>query len=614
MPVEFGELAKLIGGIILFIIPGYLWSFILFPKITRLERIVFGFVLTISMFVLAMFTIDIILGLPLTYTKTWVLYGVYTGIVLILYFISLFKIGLSTQTKQLFTKFKEFFKQPIKTITTNKNFQILLLLTGIIIFAGFMGLLPHIKDNYYLPFHVDEWIHWTYGKSVMESGSSSFIDPYTGSGVTQSLELGFHYIIASLSWISNSTFVTMFVFMPAIIGIFTSLIAFNIGERCERKFGLEAALLVSLIPTTCRFLGPSFFVAVTLGLLFIVFTIWLLQQEKLLLTPLIPIIIWCTFLIHPPTALAGIIITIIYALMLLLEKKYKLSAITAGLSLVPIGFVFLLAARWDVAIQQVIDAFFGGKYFLDLNLPKIWVSFEHMGLVVWVLCIIGAYFAFSKGKTTVRAIGLSVIVFIAFIGLYDKFGYGLPIMYDRSFMYLFLMVALIAGWGLGELRRTITETSERLLPKQYANLKKYIGIIVPVVVCLILVTTTVPAHLEISYYQMINETDYETFIWIEENIDNFRDENHSYDRGAVNPFFASPFSAVTRIYMVSSIMNPIYGYSLHTEMEKFLNEKCVDTSFMDQHQISVVYTTSCNNDNLTMIYPNVYLYPGLYDE
>ena len=30
MPVEFVELAKLIGGIILLIIPGYLWSFFLF--------------------------------------------------------------------------------------------------------------------------------------------------------------------------------------------------------------------------------------------------------------------------------------------------------------------------------------------------------------------------------------------------------------------------------------------------------------------------------------------------------------------------------------------------------------------------------------------------------
>ncbi|MCK4348691.1 MAG: hypothetical protein KAW47_08750 [Thermoplasmatales archaeon] len=611
MPVDIIDLGRLILAIILLIIPGYLWSFIFSKDLKRLERIVFGFVLSLCVLSFGSFIIDVLLGLPITATKVFLLLAVYTIPVLILYSISVLRFDSPIKKLKKFKKLKlkEFIKLKFKKIKNPK----FLLLAFILAFSAFMIFLPHYRGDYFLPFHVDEWMNWSYGKAVMETGSSAFIDPYLGSGIVQSLEPGFDYITASLSWISGSNFVTMYVFMPSIIAIFTSLVAFNVGERSERRFGLEAALLVSLIPTTCRFLGPSFFVSVSLGLLFIAFTIWFLQQKKLLLTPLIPIIIWCTFLIHPPTALAGIIITIIYALMLLLEKKYKLSAITAGLSLVPIGFVFLLATRWDVSLQQVIDAFLGGKYFSEYNLPKILVSFEHMGTVVWVLCIIGAYFAFSKGKTTVRSIGLSAITFIALIGLYDKFGYGIPIMYERSFMYLFLMVALIAGWGLSELRRTITEISERFLPRQYVNLKKYTSIIVPVVVCLLLVTTVVPAHMDIPYYQMIDEEDYETFTWIEENIDSFRDENHSYDRGAVNPFYASPFSAVTGLYTVSSIMCPLYGYNLHGEMEKFLNEKCVDTSFMDQHKISVVYTTSCNNSNLTMIYPNVYLYPGLYD-
>ena len=54
-------------------------------------------------------------------------------------------------------------------------------------------------------------------------------------------------------------------------------------------------------------------------------------------------------------------------------------------------------------------------------------------------------------------------------------------------------------------------------------------------------------------------------------------------------------------------MHLIWGYGLHTEMKTFLNNKCVDTSFLDKHGISLVYG-SCNNDNLTMVYPNVYLY------
>ena len=610
MPIEPIEFLKLIGGIAILIIPGYLWSFFLFRDINCLERIVFGFILSLCVLIFGLFLIDVPLGLPITATKFFLLFIVYTIPALILCSMSIFGFGPAILRFGISKpKLGEFIKLKINKVKNPK----FLLLAFILAFAAFMIFLPHIKEGYFLPFHVDEWIHWTYSKSVMECGSSAFINPYGGSGIIQSLELGFHYVIASLSWISGSNFVTIFVFMPAIIGIFVSLVAFNIGEGPKRKFGLEVALIVSLIPTTCRSLGPSFFVAVSLGLLFIVFTIWFLQQKKLLLTPFIPVIIWCTFLIHPPTALAGIVITIIYALMFLLEKEYKLSAITAGLSLVPIGFVFLLSTRWDVSIQQVIDAFLGGKYFFDFDLPKIGVSFEHMGIVVWVLCAIGLYFAATRGKTVVHTICLSSVAFLVLIVLYDKLGYGIPIMYERSFMYLFLMVTLAAGWGLSELRRTAIENSGRFIPKKYKNLSKHIRIIIPAVVCFLLVVTVVPVHMDISYYHMIDENDYETFIWIEDNLDSFRDENHSYDRGAVDPFFASPFSTVTRLYIVSSSMHPIHGYSLHERVSEFLNNKCVDTGFMDEHKISVVYTPSCDNDNLTMIYPNVYLYPGLYD-
>ena len=140
------------------------------------------------------------------------------------------------------------------------------------------------------------------------------------------------------------------------------------------------------------------------------------------------------------------------------------------------------------------------------------------------------------------------------------------------------------------------------------------GIVVPAAVCLLLATTAVPAHMEIPYYQMINEEEFETFSWIYDNIDSYRDENHSYDKCAIDPFKASPFAAVSGLYIVSSTMSPLYGYDLHTEVEQFLNEKCVDTSFLHKHDVSVIYSSNCNNKNFTMIYPNVYIYPGLYEK
>lgn len=595
MPIEAIELLKLIVGIFILIIPGYLWSFLLFKELKTLERIVFGFVLGLGVLCCGMFLLDVVFGLPLTTTKVFILLAVYTIPVVVLCLLSIYRSGL-----------------PRLHLPSLKNPKYILLLL-ILAFTVFMIFLPHWSDNYYLPFHVDEWIHWEYSRAVIEDGSSAFTNPYTGSGTTQSLEMGFHCITAGIKWITGTTFNTIVVFMPSIIAIFASLTAFIIGERAERKFGLEAALLVAFIPTTCRFLGPSFYVAVAMGLLFLLFIMWLGQHRKILAALLIPFFLWCAFLIHPPTALAGIIIAFSYALLLVLEKEYKLSALMSGLSLIPIGLVFLLTTRWDYSLQQVIDAFFGGQtFFSEYELPQIWPSFEHLGIITWILCIIGAYFAFSRGKAIQRTITLSAIAFIALIGLYDKLGYGLPIMYERSFMYLFLMVALIAGYGLSEIRRLIKNNSEKIVPKHYRKISKHLGIIVPAVVCIILVTTAVPAHLDIGYYQMINEEEYETFTWIRNNIDEYRDETHLYDKAAVNPFYASPFSAVTGLYIASSSMHPIYGYSLHKEMETFLNNKCTDTSFLDTHGIGVIYGT-CNNNNLTMIYPDVYLYPGLYE-
>ena len=113
---------------------------------------------------------------------------------------------------------------------------------------------------------------------------------------------------------------------------------------------------------------------------------------------------------------------------------------------------------------------------------------------------------------------------------------------------------------------------------------------------------------------MINEKDYQTFSWIQNNINHYRDTNHSYDRAAIHPFKASPMSAITGLYIISSTMHPIYGYQLHSEMEKFLREKCTDTNFLDKHRISVVICEECNNSNLTKIHENIYIYPGLYEK
>jgi len=594
VPIEPTELIKLIGGIFIIIIPGYLWSFLFFKQLTILERVVFGFVISLIVLTCGVFAIEIIFNFSITQNILLLLYIAYTIPVVILFSLSVKRFGKPKIPKK-------------EDIINKKN----LLLVFILSFVFFVVFIPHLKNGYFLPFHVDEWIHWSYTREIIESASSSFVNPYTGIGITQSQEVGFHLMTTNIHFLSNSSLITMFLFLPSIIMVFTSLTVFNLGQRAKCQFGLEGAFLVAFIPTTCRFLGPSFYVPVGVGLLFLVFILWLGQLKKIQAIILLPLLIFFLFIMHPPTALAGLILVMVYSLWLLFEKKYLLAILSGGFSVIPVIAILILATRWKYGLNDVINAVFGTSY--DLWLPKIWTSFEYLGLITWIFFVIGVYFCFSKGKTIQRTIGFSSMIIIISIGIYDKLGYGVPIFYERAFMYLYLLVALAAAIGISEFRNTLPEVIDRYKDIKIKNFSKYIRWGIPIVVAIILLLTAFPAHLDIQYYQMINEEEYENFTWIHDNIDKYRNETYKFDKAAVAPFKASPFSAITGLYILSSSMHPLYGYNLHQKMSEFLNNGCINSSFMDKYEISVVYTTSCNNENLTAIYPNVYLYTGLYE-
>ena len=596
MPVEHFELIKLITGIIVITIPGYLWSFTLFKHLSRLERFVFGFVFGLGILTCTTFMLNAIFDIRITQTFVVLLFALYASPAFILYGISIYRFGLP-----------KIDLTPIK----NKKF---IILVGILCFTLFMMFLPHLSNNYYLPFHVDEWIHWSYSQSVMESGSTTFTNPYTGVGNTTHAETGFHICTACIAYLSSANLPSIFLFLPSIIGAFISLTAFNIGERSKRKFGLEAAFIIAFIPTTIRFLGPSFYVAVTLGLLLLIFVIWLGQLKKSQGALLVVAFIGFMFIVHPPTALAGITIMIIFSVFLLLGKEYKatlLTGIFSIISIIPIIIAYYLTTRWDYSIEMFLQAAYGKEYLLKL--PGIWISFEHFGVITWVLFVIGIYYSFINGKSLKRAMSFASIIFIIIIGFYSQLGYGVPILYERAFLYLFVLVGLTAGVGLSELRKSIECIAVKNTFKRYRQVSKNLRFIPPVVVCTLLLITAVSAHIEIPYYQMIDENDYETFIWIRNHIEDYRSENHSFDIGAVHPFKASPFSAITGIHIISSSMHPIYGISLENQMKKFLNEKCDNTSFLEQHRLSIIYG-HCNNEYLKEIHENVFLYYGIPPE
>ena len=111
----------------------------------------------------------------------------------------------------------------------------------------------------------------------------------------------------------------------------------------------------------------------------------------------------------------------------------------------------------------------------------------------------------------------------------------------------------------------------------------------------------------ISNTPLIGEEEFETALWLKENLPELRDKNLTYDRIAIDPFKAAPFSSVSGLYISFSSMHPLLRYEQRDKMIEFLENNCTDTNFLQRYKISVVYNPDCENNNLTKIYPNVYI-------
>ena len=191
MPIELFEMLKLAAGLIIITIPGYLWSFIFSKKLTIIERLIFGFILSLSFITISAYFLNIFFDIKLTFLFIIALYLIYALPIIILYLISIYKLGLPK----------------IKIKPLNLKY---LMLIGLIFFIFFMIFLPHIINNHYLPFHVDEWKHWTYTKGIIYNGCTVFTNPYLGSGTAASPEIGFHISTTIIHWLSGSNIQTIF--------------------------------------------------------------------------------------------------------------------------------------------------------------------------------------------------------------------------------------------------------------------------------------------------------------------------------------------------------------------------------------------------------------------
>ena len=458
--------------------------------------------------------------------------------------------------------------------------------------AFYIAFIPH--QNYPYLVHIDEWVHLAYSEAMLRVGSTTFIDPFGGQsavGLSSNLEAGFHLFWGVFQQISGISWLTIFRYFPSIIFIITVLAVYVLARR--EGFGWEAALFTCLIPTTVGILGPAFLVPMTMGLLFIPLSLFIVFNFRTVWSYVVLFIFTCFLLsMHAPTAI-GLAIILIPYILLNFKGNFRHSL---GITLA-IAIPFLAPFPWIFKmLLPTAKSLFSPVPIADyVVIPEIIQTYGYLPVG---FALLGTFLLAMKGERKNYGLILGLLALLGMLVAFFTFHYGIPIMYERGLVYTMLILSIMAGAGLTGVR-TI-----RLPSKVIVEPKSFIARNVGNILCLILIGVTlamcIPDRQETPYYHMIDEEDYQAFVWIKDNV------NENYEKAILDPWKATAFTAITQ----KNVYTRIHAYPESSDRKayEFLRNGCTDTAFLRENEISIVYSEwNCNNPALVEVRKNIYL-------
>jgi len=472
-----------------------------------------------------------------------------------------------------------------------------LLLLLVMALAFYIAYIPNITYPY--PVHIDEWRSMAYFETISQSGTTDIVEPFYGGtpDLVYMAEMGFHLFWSMFHQISGISWLTIFRYFPGIIFIITVLSVYILAQR--KNYGWEAALFTCLIITTVGILGPAFLVPVSLALLFIPLTVFIAFNFKSVWSYLV-IFLFTAFLvaIHAVTAVAVIIILVPYIILNLKGNIWHSLGLILALAL-PFELVGLIAPiSWVEGFEHhIIAELFAPKIIpTEIDLPMI-VSVY--GIIPILIAFLGVFLLAMKGGKKNYGLILGLLALLVMLVSYYTFHYGETILYGRGILYMMLVLGVIAGYGLMRVR-TLSLPENLVARLKPAFLTRRAGVILCLVLIGLTLATSIPLRHNIPYYYMIDEADYEAFLWIRDNV------GDEYEKAILDPWKATPFTAVTVKQVYTKIhMGPT---DVDFQVYGFLEDGCTDTSFLRENDISIVYTTlECTNPDLVEVRENVYL-------
>jgi len=476
---------------------------------------------------------------------------------------------------------------------THKISKSAILILPVMALAFYITFLPH--QTYAYPLHIDEWLHMAYSDAMMKAGSTTFNIPFTEDAVVsigKNLESGFHLFWGLFHQISGISWLTIYRYFPGIILAITVLSVYVLGER--RGFGWEAALFVTLIPTTIGILGPSFLVPVSMGLLFVSISLFVAFYLQNIWGYLVLFVFTCFLVsIHAPSAICLVIILFPY-ILLNITSNFKRS-LGLGLALI---IPFLAPFPWIFDMLLPTARLLFAEHALPeyVDFPLIFKAYGYLPIG---LCLLGILVLAYKGGKRNYGLVLGLLALLAMLVAFFTFHYGISIMYERGLIFMMLMLGITAGAGLMAIKNlhlpeSITSRGGLFSAGRYA------GWVLSLVIVAITLFISIPDRQDIPYYHMIDEEDYQAFVWIRDHVGN------DHDMAILDPWKATAFTAVTG----KKVFTRIHSFPKPSDEEayKFLEDGCRDTDFLRKEGISVIYTElGCTNPDLTEVRDNVYV-------
>ncbi|MDI6917069.1 MAG: hypothetical protein QMC80_04660 [Thermoplasmatales archaeon] len=453
----------------------------------------------------------------------------------------------------------------------NRHQLEIIALIVLIVFTFSIAFLPRYYYKY--PLHIDEWNCIISANSLLHGKNAMATAP--GS------DFGFITFLCGLKTATGLSWPVIFRYTPSVISVIFVLLVYALTKKWGH--GLESAFLASLLQATPRFLGFHFLVPMTVALICVLISfILLFHYRKNFIYPLLFVIWLLAFFVHGTTPLILYLLVFVYVILTFKKEFWhSMKLLIVLCSVVSIASILIfpyLNMNWVFLDKS--------SFFLTPLNVKFF--FNLYGYLPFLFFVLGAFILLFRREDEYKLVvgTFLLILVIMSLGTFFQRLRGIQALQDRSISCLTIIMSIIGGRGLKKI-------------SNYGHIVYTVVIIVTLLLAVNIQVTTAA-----NYYHMIDEQEYEDFMWIKENL------NETYDKAILDTWKAVPFVAITdkKAYLLLSEGASEAFTEKNRKTVEFFQDNCKNTSFLTENRISIVYTTGrCDNPDLIQVRERIYI-------